>query len=389
MDVIALHAAGFENAVAPLGTALTERQMALLWRIHDEPLLCFDGDGAGLKAAYRAVDMVMPMLEPGKSVRFAMLPEGKDPDDLIREEGSEAMRQVLNAALPLSDMLWNREIASGSFDTPERRAELETRLKRLTGTIRNESVRRHYEESVRERLNNYFRPDYSPSVREFQKPGHAGKGYGAYRQRGSGRQWQPGKARPGSNRVTASPSLLSSKLVKKSVSGMSLREAALVGGLVFHPSLCVQFFEEASGLVFASADAKLLQSAVLDVFARLQGEENYPHREQIEAEILKRDLSALVEGLYRQLNANKLWQVLPEAAFEDARDGWQQAYLLHLKNQTLNEELKAAERALADDDSQENLERMLQLQQELCRVDGIEALIDGFGVPSGRPAKGF
>lgn len=80
---------------------------------------------------------------------------------------------------------------------------------------------------------------------------------------------------------------------------------------------------------------------------------------------------------------------LPEAAFEDARDGWRQAFHLHLKNLTLNEELKAAERALADDDSQENLDRMLQLQQELCRADGIEALIDGFGVSSGRPAKGF
>ena len=79
MDVIALHAAGFENAVAPLGTALTERQMALLWRMHSEPLLCFDGDEAGLKAAHRAIDMVLPMLEPGRSVRFAMLPEGSGP----------------------------------------------------------------------------------------------------------------------------------------------------------------------------------------------------------------------------------------------------------------------------------------------------------------------
>ncbi len=389
MDVIALHAAGFENAVAPLGTALGERQMALLWRIHNEPLLCFDGDGAGLKAAYRAVDMALPMLEPGKSIRFAMLPEDKDPDDLIRDEGPQAMRDAFSSALPLSAMLWNREIASGSFETPERRAELETRLHQLIRTIQNESVRRHYEQAINERLNSYFAPAGALTGRNYQRSNRDGKGYGAYRRPGGGNRWQSGNQRAGSGRMAASPSLLSSRLVKKGSGGMSLREAALVGGLVFHPSLCVQFFEEASGLVFVSADAKQLQSVVLDVFAVWQGEDDFPGREVIETEFRRRELSDLVDSLLRQLNGNKLWQVLPEAAFEDARDGWQQAYLLHLKNQTLNDELKAAERALADDDSQENLERMLQLQQELCRVDGIEALIDGFGVSSGRPAKGF
>ena len=103
MDVIALAQAGFENAVAPLGTALTENQLELLWRMTGEPVLCFDGDKAGLKAAWRAADMALPMIQAGRTVRFALLPEGKDPDDLVRDAGPDAFRQVLAEARPLAD----------------------------------------------------------------------------------------------------------------------------------------------------------------------------------------------------------------------------------------------------------------------------------------------
>ena len=128
MDVIALAQAGFDNAVAPLGTALTENQLELLWRMTGEPVLCFDGDQAGLRAAWRAADMVLPAVQPGRTARFALLPEGKDPDDLVKTDGPEAFRAVLSEARPLSDLLWVRETSGGVFDTPERRAELERTL---------------------------------------------------------------------------------------------------------------------------------------------------------------------------------------------------------------------------------------------------------------------
>ncbi|MGI9353187.1 MAG: DNA primase [Rhizobiaceae bacterium] len=383
MDVIALHAAGFENAVAPLGTALTERQMALLWRMHSEPLLCFDGDEAGLKAAHRAIDMVLPMLEPGRSVRFALLPEGMDPDDLIRESGPGAMRQTLDTALPLSDMLWNREISSGNFDTPERRAELENRIRNVINTIRDESVRRHYGQNIRDRLVAYFDNSQSKGITQSRPADHGNR----FRDFGS-RQNQ-GNVQVGGRRFHASPSLLASKMVKRGSGGMPLREAALIGGLIFHPALCVEYFDEVSTLVFQNPLARDLQSVVLDSFANWQGEGEYPDRDFLGEEFRKRDFETQVELVSQQLRSNNLWQLLPEAAFEDARDGWRQAYTLHIKNQALNSELKVAERALADDDSQENLERLLQIQQELSRSDGIEALIDGFGVSSGRPVKGF
>src|SRR5688572_5012650 len=130
IDVIACVAAGFEATVAPLGTALTEDQLRLLWQMADEPILAFDGDEAGLKAAFRAIDVALPLLKPGKSLKFALLPEAQDPDDVVRKEGPEAFRKLLEAAKPLVDMLWLRAGHGLDLATPERRAGLEQALRR-------------------------------------------------------------------------------------------------------------------------------------------------------------------------------------------------------------------------------------------------------------------
>ncbi|HXM31210.1 MAG TPA: DNA primase, partial [Xanthobacteraceae bacterium] len=152
VDAIAMVAAGFEATVAPLGTALTEDQLGLLWRMQPEPILCFDGDGAGQRAAYRAVDITLPLLKPGQSLLFAILPEGQDPDDLVRAGGAEAMKEVLSSARPLAEMLWLREAGNARIDTPERRAALEARLSEVTRTIQDETVRRYYREDLKARL---------------------------------------------------------------------------------------------------------------------------------------------------------------------------------------------------------------------------------------------
>src|SRR5246127_1977162 len=127
VDVIAMVTAGFEATVAPLGTALTAEQLALMWKLADEPTLCFDGDDAGRRAAYRAADLALPLIRPGKSLKFASLPQGHDPDDLARSGGHEAIADVLGAARPLAAVLWTRESEAGPVDTPERRAALEAR----------------------------------------------------------------------------------------------------------------------------------------------------------------------------------------------------------------------------------------------------------------------
>src|SRR5438270_3559100 len=158
IDVIAMVTAGYEAAVAPLGTALTEDQLALLWKMADEPLLCFDGDGAGRRAAYRAVDLALPHIRPGKTVRFALLPEGQDPDDLLRSGGREAITEVIASARPLAEMLWQRETEAGGFDTPERRAALDRRIAEVTNAIADSSVRKYYRQDLDERVRALFAP---------------------------------------------------------------------------------------------------------------------------------------------------------------------------------------------------------------------------------------
>ncbi|HJQ59234.1 MAG TPA: DNA primase, partial [Vineibacter sp.] len=153
MDVIALHGAGFDGAVAPLGTALTESQMALLWRLSDEPYLCFDGDKAGQRAALRAAERALPHLKPGKSLRFVSLPPGHDPDSLIRANGAAALEACLKQARPLVDMVWDMETQGQPMDTPERSASVAVALQRRVNEIGDEVVRRYYhDEIVRKRL---------------------------------------------------------------------------------------------------------------------------------------------------------------------------------------------------------------------------------------------
>ena len=142
----------------------------------DEPILCFDGDRAGQKAAYRAADLALPSLLPGKSLRFALLPEGQDPDDLARSGGRGAIEEVIAAARSLADMMWSREIEGGSFATPERRAALEARIGELSNGIRDEVVRRYYRQDLAERLQRTFAPE----------GGRGGYGRGNFRGAGGG-----------------------------------------------------------------------------------------------------------------------------------------------------------------------------------------------------------
>lgn len=149
MDVIALARAGFEGTVAPLGTAITEDQLRLMWRISPEPVIALDGDAAGLRAAQRLIDLALPMTGPGQALRFVLLPAGQDPDDLIKSAGAGAMRALLDQARPLIDLLWTRETEGQRFDSPERKAALDRRLQEAIARIPDELTRRHYTEEIR------------------------------------------------------------------------------------------------------------------------------------------------------------------------------------------------------------------------------------------------
>ncbi|HVG81782.1 MAG TPA: DNA primase, partial [Methylomirabilota bacterium] len=151
MDVIALSGAGIEHAVAPLGTAVTEDQLAALWKLAPEPVVALDGDAAGLAAAQRLIDLALPLLSAGRSLRFALLPPGQDPDDVVRSGGAAAMRALLDASQPIVALLWERETAGQVLDSPERRAALDARLRAHLARIADAGLRGHWEAEIRSR----------------------------------------------------------------------------------------------------------------------------------------------------------------------------------------------------------------------------------------------
>lgn len=365
MDAIALAQAGFDHVVAPLGTALTENQLELLWRMSGEPVLCFDGDQAGLKAAWRAADLALPLVQPGRTVRFALLPEGKDPDDLVRQEGREAFAAVLAEARPLADLLWLRETSGRTFDTPERRAELERTLRELTQRIRDESLRYHYAQEMRERVLHFFGAT-RPARRE---PGRRG---------GGERQSAPWSSRGFGNPITES--LGRSALLKRGGEAMPVREATLIVAIVNHPALVDEFFEHVEFLDLANGDLRKLHSVLLDTLAH----NAQAGREALVGAFGLAGLGEVWERAVALVKRTRQWPALAEAAEEDARDAFAQALHLHLSTRVLHRELKAAETALAADPSDENYRHLVEVQMQMRDAQSADALIEGFGVPSGR-----
>jgi DNA primase len=180
MDVVGLAKAGIDEAVAPLGTALTEMQLERLWRMAEVPILCFDGDKAGQKAAIRAAHRALPMIAPGRTLRFALLPNGQDPDDLVKSGGPAAMEKVLAEAIGLDELLWRAEYEAQPLGTPEARAGLRKRLGDLAATIQDGDVRYQYQQEFRNRFDEQFqrrREERPFQPRQFQprRPGQPWK----------------------------------------------------------------------------------------------------------------------------------------------------------------------------------------------------------------------
>ncbi len=212
MDAIALWGAGFKGAVAPLGTALTEEQLRLLWRADDEPIVCLDGDAAGLKAAHRALDRALPMLGPGRSLRFVFLPDGKDPDDLVRESGAGGLKKALDEAVPLVEVLWRRERDAGALDTPERGAAFRKRLRELVRSIGDADVRAAYGQEIASRLDGLksarSASETAPSAQVAGRPADKARGSGGGRWRGRYRSEHDARlqdSRPSAEALRARP----------------------------------------------------------------------------------------------------------------------------------------------------------------------------------------
>ena len=373
VDVIALDTAGVHNAVAPLGTALTPDQCGLLWRMAEEPVLCFDGDKAGLKAAFRAVDTALPLIGAGRSLRFVLLSGGMDPDELLRAGGRTAVAQALASTLPLVDLLWMRETDGLVLDTPERRAGLERRLREVAGQIADETLRRHYQQELTDRLAKLLGRD----------PSRFSNG----RSTGSGRDYTPrwngapGRAGAGGP-LRVGPSLANSPLFRGVSAPIAPREGLILLILMNHPEVLAERVDEIAELDFASPEAIALRDALVR-WREAGGEET-----QLLADFIEENgLSAAAGRLSGMVAHAVLWSVRPEAAPADAAESLRQALVLHRRARALNRELREVEARLADNPNERDAARLRDIQTQLSALDGAEAALEGFGALSGRPSR--
>jgi DNA primase len=394
IDVIAMVAAGFEATVAPLGTALTADQLALLWRMADEPLLCFDGDDAGRRAAYRALDLALPLIRPGKSLKFVALPDGQDPDDLVRSSGREAVEDVLGAARPLAEVLWARESEAGPFDTPERRAALESRVAEVTAAIGDEAVRRYYREDFAARLRRMFAPaEIAPRRRPWVEAGQ---------RRGPRGQPRPPVSRfPGDERyVAASPQFAASPLHRGHRAAIPRREALILQAALNHPWLLHDRLEEFAEAEFRHADTRRLKAALIDAIAhrfadeagdegggRRFGADEEAARAELAEELGRLGFADLLGRIERTITTPSVWGARTQAAAADVLHTWKQLLALHRQWHSLTRELKEAELALGQENTETNYARLCDIKARLSALDGTEALIEGFGAHSGRAAR--
>src|SRR5438876_3801747 len=411
VDVIAMVGAGFAGSVAPLGTALTENQLALLWKMADEPILCFDGDKAGQKAAWRAADLALPHLKPDKSLRFALLPEGQDPDDLARSGGRVAIEEVISAARGLADLIWAREIEGGTFATPERRAALEARIGELSNGIRDEVVRRYYRQHLAERLQRAFAPEtargaYSGTA--YTRTGNFGReslreSYGRLPSRtpGSSGRFPPRGLRgqgltgaaglPRGPYQAASAQLAASPIMRGQRSALSRREALILQCLINHPWLLHEHLEEVAMLELAHPEATKLRAGIITAFANdhHHSPDVEEQAEKMRADLEARGLGEVLQRVERAITTGAVWGAKPGAAREDVLSTWHQLVALHRQWHSLLRELKDAELALGQGESgqesgEANLAWLRDVKARMAEVDGTEALIEGFGELSGR-----
>lgn len=332
-DVIALHQAGFKHAVAPLGTALTEDQIQLMWRVVSEPILCFDGDSAGQKAAGRAAERTLPILKPEKSLGFVTMPDGEDPDSLIKTRGARAIEEVLGQAVHLSEVVWRLETHGHRLETPEDRAGLEKRLRDAALRIGDETVQRHYLNTFKSRLWKQFR-ETLPKDNSWQ---------------GSRGSWR---------RQKSSVQMAEKSGVLAQIDTLWIQQAILIGTLINHPQLFDALGEQLGSLEFKALELDKLRQEVLKTLASSSGLEYQGLRDHLE----DTGFSELLNGLLSRQVINHANFARPDENIDVAQKGWEQTFRLFRRNQLL-EEICAVEEELAENPTRETFDLLKALKQ--------------------------
>ncbi len=370
MDVIALSEAGFPQAVAPLGTALTEEQIKILWRMAPEPILCFDGDAAGRRAAFRAVETVLPHLKPGFSVQFAFLPDGLDPDDLIRQHGAGAFQDILaNKTSPLFDVLIEREEQRNQPAlTPEQRASVEARLKALVAQIADRGVREQYEGELRETLWAKNRKLVREMARSDGRrdPKLAGK-----RRDNTQLDWRVSARATERSRLGGMPraaALSSAQSRSNELAGrahpLPARETLILRTLLNHPWLLEARCEEVAELTLTSEPLGRLRDALLQLLAQGVALD----RDEIRSQLAALGMDKVVAMTERAATHKSDKFAEPGAAEPDVEAGWRDLLALHETQVGLRRALQAAEQAWASEPTEEAWSRIVEIHARLARA---------------------
>lgn len=386
MDAIAALTAGVP-AVAPLGTALTEDQMAELWRFVPEPVLSFDGDSAGMRAAARAADRSLPLIGPGKTLRFVSLPAGEDPDSLIASQGAAAFRNFLGQARPLSQLLWELAVAAGEpIDTPERVALVEKTLMDQSAKIADPSLRKHYQDHFRNRVWRELRTAAKPQWTARPRPA----GEGGFREGGSlGRFQSPGgrfgrRPGPGGFPGNNGPvSFRSPDPLGQGDSGQAVRrERLLLATIVNHPEMLPEIIEDLAHISLESHGLDSLRQAILELAARhgAMGDGSGLDVATLRNHLTEQGFLPLIERLCGAQTGMIEQFARPEADMSDALRGWRNVLERQHKVVGLRAEIKAAEAACASDpDNADNWARLDQLIRESQSGTEDEAELERFG----------
>lgn len=372
MDVIALDEAGINHAVAPLGTALTEEQMLHAWAMADEPVLSFDGDKAGLRAANRAVERALPLLKAGKSLRFLMLPEGEDPDSLIRAKGRGDFDTRLDGATALVNQLWTKLTEGVDASTPERLAGLEKMIFSELAQITDDNVKALY---VRE---------YKDRVWQTYKARKPQTGYRRSGQTGFGRS---GSGRTGSGAVSG-PRLPKGALKRTHVGEQAGTDRAtgpieqiLAACMVNHPSILARYEEEIAGLDFALHATEMLRTLCI----RAVMEDVTLERVAFQAYLREMQAGPALDMLLQDAALRRgAWFAFEEAALSDALTGFEQA-LARLAYFRVKADFEAARDDYMADMSDANHRRFLAAQDLLRESEHMDVNIVGFGLESNKP----
>src|SRR5262245_39501195 len=368
MDVIALSEAGFTTAVAPLGTALTEDQLALLWRVSPEPILAFDGDEAGRRAAKRASRLALPHLVAGQSLRFIFLPAGEDPDSFLKRSGAEPMRALLAKAEPLADTLWNSETENKDFSTPERRAGLEATLEALVKSIRDQKVADYYRRDFADRIFKAFKQRQRPAPGTPPAP-RPRRGFpdrrAPYGRRGEG---------PPQVQDTVSAAVKRSLHAVNSLSAAkSLTERRLMGLLISAPHLIERYSEALAWLSLDDPQLDRIRQELLNLAASAASLD----KTAIEGHFVRQGMGALAERLRTQSVLQADLKGQPDDEAREALLLRTRAQLADPDSSGVDEVLKSrrdeALRRYLDGGSNADWEELQRLHAEIRKVADPEA----------------